>query len=497
LRSNRDPLRNRRSVRDYGETGRVAGRLGRLGGPPGRRGNRRRRRAPRLTGRGRLAAALALVVAGCFVWGGDVVWRAWRAIRPDALPEVSAAPPPVVAARWLADPPLSRDRFQTARADAASIDPSAGARLVERIAPAGAPIRLEYSMDEMLTDEVFEILRRGRVERGVAIVIDPRSGRLLALVATDAEGLPMERAYPSASIVKVLTAAAMLEHAADAVDSPCVYRGNKYRVNRRRLDRPSNGRESTLEQALASSNNQCFSQWAVHSVGYDKLLETFRRFGWLSAPVAGYEAGSVERVETRLDLGRLGSGLDGVRVTPLHVAQLAGILTHGKLIEPWWIDRVVDGSGHSLELPPRAADRRVIEPATAERLRSMLVATTTRGTAKSAFRTRRGRRLLGEVEVAGKTGNLTGRDPFGRYEWFLGLAPADEPKIGVVVLQLQGHLWWARSSELAARILQEIFCQRGSCRAELANRWTGDLGGFTAPILISELEAPRLVSRRD
>jgi hypothetical protein len=97
--------------------------------------------------------------------------------------------------------------------------------------------------------------------------------------------------------------------------------------------------------------------------------------------------------------------------------------------------------------------------------------------------------------VAGKTGNLTGWDPFGRYEWFVGLAPAEDPKIAVVVLQLQSNLWWSKSSELAARVLQKVFCDRAGCRPERADRWTGDLGELTAPLLISNLERPLRSSR--
>jgi cell division protein FtsI/penicillin-binding protein 2 len=392
------------------------------------------------------------------------------------------------------DPPRSRDRFEAARLRAAGIDPSASARLVEFFDPsaldrplASGPIRVEYSLDEALTEQVFEILRRGRVVSGHAIVSDPRSGRLLAYVSTDPEGLPGHKSYPAASIVKVLTAAAVLESSGIDANPRCVYSGNPYRLSRRRLDRPRSGREASLSRALATSNNQCFAQWALHDLGEDVLRETLERFGWLASPAPGHSAGRMEAPETRLDLGRLGSGLDGVRVTPLHVAQLGGILAHGEWVEPWWVDRVVDLEGRSLELPPRTPPRRVLAPEIAARLRSMLVATTTRGTAKRAFRDRRRRPLLGDVAVAGKTGNLTGSDPYGRYEWFVGVAPAEDPTVAVTVLQLQSHLWWARSSELAARILRSVFCERGSCRPELSHRWTGDLGSWTSPLLVSDL----------
>jgi cell division protein FtsI/penicillin-binding protein 2 len=194
----------------------------------------------------------------------------------------------------------------------------------------------------------------------------------------------------------------------------------------------------------------------------------------------------VKRGEGDYDLGRLGCGLAGCRITPLHAGQLATILAHGLRIEPWWIDRVIDGEGHVLTLPQPAAPERVMSDQIARELREMLVLTTTRGTARRAFRDRRGRSRLGSVLVAGKTGNLSGSDPKGRYEWFMGVAPSDAPTIAVAVLQAQDHMWWAHSSQIAADVLSEIFCEKGVCAPELADRFTGDLHGAATPVFLSE-----------
>ena len=59
----------------------------------------------------------------------------------------------------------------------------------------------------------------------------------------------------------------------------------------------------------------------------------------------------------------------------------------------------------------------------------MMVQTTVRGTARRAFHARDGSLLLDPVPVAGKTGSLNGKDPDGHYEWFIGVAPADDPTI--------------------------------------------------------------------
>ncbi len=352
----------------------------------------------------------------------------------------------------------------------------------------GSRVRVDYSLDEALTGKVFDILRQGHVERGIAIVIDPRTGRLLAYAATDSNVLPVEQIYPAASIVKLVTAAAMLEERPDPQGWDCVYEGNKYRLSQRRLDRPTRGNRATLEEAIATSNNQCFSQWAIHGVGEPRLRRMLALFGWTGAPALGYAVGRVEPAPTRYDLGQLGSGLDGVRVTPLHVASLASVLTDGRLVAPHWIDRIVDADDHAVALPPTSPPERVISPRTAESLRELMVATTQRGTARRAFRTRRGIPVLGSIEVAGKTGNLNGRNPSGRYEWFFGVAPANDPKVGVVVMQVHGRLWWSRSSELAANILRSVFCEGSSCRAELSARFTGASGDGHGSVLVSDLE---------
>jgi len=102
----------------------------------------------------------------------------------------------------------------------------------------------------------------------------------------------------------------------------------------------------------------------------------------------------------------------------------------------------------------------------------MLVDTTVRGTARSAFRRKNGQPLLGPVKVAGKTGSLSGTNPQGRYEWFIGVAPADRPRVAVAVLLVQGDLWWRSASQIAAEVLRVVFCSEGSCRAEGAEQWT-------------------------
>jgi cell division protein FtsI/penicillin-binding protein 2 len=303
------------------------------------------------------------------------------------------------------------------------------------------------------------------------IVMEPISGRVLAYAATDPQRFPPTRHYPAASLVKVITAAAALGQAPRMARLPCRYSGSPYRLTPARIDPPEVGRIVSLRRALATSNNQCLAQLAVHALGAGPLMDAIASFGWLESPAPGHAAGSADPGQQPYDLGRLGSGLSGTRITPLHAAQLAAVLVHGELVAPRWIERVFDARGSELALPATQTPRRVMDPELTDELRAMLVDTTRIGTARRAFRDRSGKPVLGPVAVAGKTGSLSGESPNGRYEWFIGVAPADRPLIVVATLLVQGDLWWRNSSQIAAEVLRGVFCADGECRAENAARY--------------------------
>jgi cell division protein FtsI/penicillin-binding protein 2 len=350
-------------------------------------------------------------------------------------------------------------------------------------------LRVQYTLDTELTRHVFTTLRDRRVALGHVILLDPNSGRVLAYASTDIDRFPPTRTYPAASLVKVITVAAALDRNPGLAKLPCRYQGSPYALTRAQIDPPKRGLEVSLRKALASSNNQCFAQLAVHVVGGQPLVDAISRFGWLSAPAPAHSAGSVDPGEDRYGIGMLGCGLAGSRITPLHAAQLAATLVRGELVAPHWVEAVYGPDGRELPLPATAAPRQVITPELAAELRSMLTDTTLRGTARSAFRKRNGKPLLGPVKVAGKTGSLSGTDPKGRYEWFAGVAPADDPRIAVAVLMVQSDLWWRSASQIAAEVLQGVFCEGRDCRPELAARWiripvaTAAGSGYDAEVL--------------
>ena len=417
------------------------------------------RRPQRMTLRGRLTivAGLLLLLLGVALAVGphsaeELAVMPPVAARPPALP-LAAIPEEIWA------PPVGRGRLEAP--------------------PLPGNLRVEYTLDPELTRQIWKVLDKGRVKLGHVLVMDPQTGELLAYVSTDPEHFPPGAAYPAASLVKVVTAAALLDKRPSAARETCHYAGGRYRLRSRHLDPPKRGGNTAdLREALTTSNNKCFAQYAVHRIGRDSLLRAIDRFGFLSPPARNHVAGEITTpLDDPLALGELGSGLDGLRITPLHAVQLAAVLADGQLVQPRWLASVEGEDGVELPLAPPLAPVQILTPGLAQSLREMLVDTTRRGTARKAFRTRRGRPLLDGIEVAGKTGSLNGTNPTGRYEWFIGVAPADEPRLAVATLAVQGPLYWMSASQLAAEVLKVAFCPKGVCSPEPPQVRRASVGG--------------------
>jgi peptidoglycan glycosyltransferase len=420
--------------------------------------------------------ALVALVALAFVWKSQVSPAPKRKVVVAATKTRAVASDPLEnPPRHLFEhPPLTTDRVLTL--DTAPNDLGAE-RFVESMpilrGSAGKIESLEvrYTFDPELSRKVFKVLHDGKVALGHVILLDPDTGRVLAYASTDVAQFPPTKIYPAASLVKVITAAAALDLDPNLAKLPCRYSGSPYTLTRKSIDPPRSGHEVSLRKALASSNNQCFAQLAVHAVGEEPLVDAISRFGWLSKPAPAHPAGTVDAGDDRYDVGRLGCGLAGSRITPMHAAQLAVTLSRGELVTPHWIEGVKAADGREMLIPARPAPRQVMTAELADDLRAMLIDTTQKGTARRAFRKRNGKPMLGPVNVAGKTGSLSGTDPKGRYEWFVGVAPAENPEIAVAVLVVQSDRWWRSASQIAAEVLQGVFCEGHKCSPELAARW--------------------------
>jgi cell division protein FtsI/penicillin-binding protein 2 len=97
---------------------------------------------------------------------------------------------------------------------------------------------------------------------------------------------------------------------------------------------------------------------------------------------------------------------------------------------------------------------RLLNAETAAALRDMMKLTVSQGTATAVFVDRH-RKVLGNIDVAGKTGSLSEhKKPFKDYSWFVGFAPADDPKIAVAAVVVNGLKWRVHAPYIAREALK-------------------------------------------
>ena len=301
---------------------------------------------------------------------------------------------------------------------------------------------LTLSIDRELQAAVFDLFRRYDPPYGAFAAMEPDTGRVVALVGYKKGGesdpyLALRASYPAASLVKVITAAAAIELGGVSPDDEIRYRGGIYKINPSDIHSDEGGNGMTLEEAIARSANSVFGKVAVRDVGAEALGEYLEKFGF-GAPVPfdlPVEQSRAVVPENEYALARTGSGFGDVHVSPLHMAMVMSALAPGGAMpRPFLVDRIVDERGVVVYEPGPSTLRDVVSAETAQAVVRMLVKTIEMGTSRRAFGAPDKTPLLQDMEVAGKTGSLSGVAPDSgwlRFEWFAGLAPVDSPRLAL------------------------------------------------------------------
>lgn len=366
---------------------------------------------------------------------------------PELLPPAEAAPaaePVAVAA-----PPAPAPRLGDVR-----LDPGLG----RYVAPYGAG-RAVLTLSTGLQERLTRTLAQNAVPWGVTVLIEPATGRVLAMAEHSraqpgVTGLALKALAPAASVFKLITAAALLEQGVSPGEEVC-FHGGRHRLDPRLLaDDPRRDRRcTTLESAFGRSTNVVFAKLAGRGLDALELRDAAARFLFntpIPFPLA-LEPSTALIEEDPFQLANTAAGFGPVRLTPLHAALLAAIVANGGVfVPPVLVDQVEGASA-----PPAAEPRRVIDGEVASALVEMMRTTVTEGTARKAFR--RVTSALRGVSVAGKTGSLSDRDPYRDYSWFVGFAPADHPEVAVATVIVNERKWRVRAPAVARDALEAYF----------------------------------------
>jgi penicillin-binding protein A len=317
---------------------------------------------------------------------------------------------------------------------------------------------------------------------GSVVALDPRTGAVLTMYSNPSydsnhpntpcsDACQLNRAtqgqYPPGSTFKVVTATAGIDsgkYTPDSTingDSPKTISGVPLNNDNNQSFGPI-----TLTKALTDSVNTVFAQVA-ENVGRRTMTEYMKRFGFYALPPIDLPRRELAQsrpfnpkgrpylpASPNEDIGRIGIGQGGLLVTPMQMAMVAAAVANdGKLMEPRLTSKVVDPDGRTVRtIQPQVADQ-VMSPKTASEVNLMMRTVVDEGTGTPA-------KLGSGIPFAGKTGTASiGTTGSGLTQpWFIGFAPANDPKVAVAVTieKTNGQFGGQVAAPIARDIVQSL-----------------------------------------
>ncbi len=316
--------------------------------------------------------------------------------------------------------------------------------------PPTAGDTIELTIDEVLQHVAERELRTGVLENralgGTAIVMDPKTGEILAL-ANEPTFDPndyraaSERArrnrgvqdlYEPGSTFKVVTASAAIQEQLMPVDTMIDVKGGRMNIGARVIrDTHDYGVLSFTDVIVKSSNVGAIR--IGFKLGTDRFSDYITKFGF-GRPVSPdfpSESPGIVWDRSRLTESALASVSMGyqVGVTPLQmVTAVSSIANGGDYIEPRVV-RAVYRDGRRLVVKPKVL-RQTVSRDTAASMRSIMEQVVDRGTGTIA--------KIPGYTIAGKTGTANklanGRYSSDTYASFVGFIPSNDPQVAILVV---------------------------------------------------------------
>ena len=349
-------------------------------------------------------------------------------------------------------------------------------RVVFREAEASPTVSdLYLTIDEVIQHvaerKLEEAVRGSEARAGTVIVMDPRTGEILALANTPSynpnvygEFSPASRRnraltdpYEPGSAFKTVLAAAALE---EGVVKPAdLFYGEDGTIDVAGTTIRDHKRHGwmTFRDVVAYSSNVGAIKVGM-KVGKARFYNYITSFGFgvpTGVDLPGENRGVIRRPPqwSGLSLGALSIGHE-ISTTPIQlITAMSAVANGGHLVRPYVLKAVHHPDGSVEEIQPFPI-RRVISPETAQTLTSIFTEVVARGTGQAA--------ALPGYPVAGKTGTAQKIDrQTGTYSSrkvvasFVGYVPAENPRLAIlVVIDEPGGIAWGGT--VAAPVFREV-----------------------------------------
>jgi penicillin-binding protein A len=298
---------------------------------------------------------------------------------------------------------------------------------------------------------------------GAVVALDPSTGAILGLASTPSfdpnqlsshdpaairayrESLTddqvtnqaISQRYSPGSIFKVVVSAAALATGDYTPETPIpapdvlTLPGTNTTMENFDGESCNGGADQPLIDALTISCNTAFAQLGI-DLGEDAVRDMAEGFGITDE---GFEMplsvvpSKLGDIENDAQLGISSIGQQDVQLTPMQGAMIAAaVANRGTLMKPYLVSQVQAPDLTVIDKTDPEEMSTPISEEVAGQLTEMMTSVVNNGTGRRA-------RIDG-VQVAGKTG--TAENSAADHSWFIGFAPADDPKIAVAVFVRNG-----------------------------------------------------------
>lgn len=325
-------------------------------------------------------------------------------------------------------------------------------------------------------------------KRGAIVALDPQTGAILALASSPSfdpsplashqtsvvrsaynallndSGSPLldraiSQTYPPGSTFKVVTAAAALS-SGRFTPSSLLPAPNQlslpqttHKLQNFQGEQCTGGSQITLADALRVSCNTAFGGLGLKLDGA-ALKRQADAFGFnTSRSIPMTVAKSVfpsDIPPPQVAFSAIGQYDDAV--TPLQMAMVAAAVGNGgEVMQPYLVAKTLAPDLSTLSTTKPHSLGRAVQPDIAAELTQMMEAVVTGGTGTAA--------QIPGVAVAGKTGTAENVPGQPTHAWFIGFAPAQNPRVAVAVLVEHGGIGGQTSAPIARQVMQAVLAQ--------------------------------------
>jgi peptidoglycan glycosyltransferase len=328
----------------------------------------------------------------------------------------------------------------------------------------------KYTIDNNLQGEADKLLKAYKPDYGAIFMMDAVTGEVLAMSSFQRDNptgnnLNLQATFPAASIFKVVTATAAVDKAGIMPEHKIHYNGGAYTLYRKNVLSEKITRWTnviTLKDAFARSINTAFGRLSIENLHPEDLNDYANRFMFNQEIPADFpvEMG-VAYIPPGIgfEMAEAASGYNKTnRMSPVQGAMIAAsVANEGKIVVPYLVRTMDNDKGENIYNGTTLSNGNIMSKESAEKVRQLMEQTVLAGTSRRSFRPIMKDRKFREIEMGGKTGHLTGDNPRGRVDWFVGYALEGDRRIAVAAITVNKKFWTVKSAHLGQSMFRKYF----------------------------------------